>query len=216
MLLDKNINVQKKVIQTTTQLYTVAIKWLCDAKTVDEVMEATWASMSELKAKIISLLDSDNEGIRVLTVKFMEKVILTQTFKDQYTDPKVKDLSLDDIPVILKIFRPRKMEEEAKDIFLKIVDFHGASHVSCVNLTSCMQVLVTIGRKRFEFFSKVLQAFESLHANLPPTLSQSQVSSVRKNLKLHLFTLVKHPGAVEFHSTYINHAIRFRSLLHSK
>lgn len=65
---------------------------------------------------------------------------------------------------------------------------------------ACMQVLTTIAKKRFEFFPKVLQAFESLHVNLPPTLSQSQVSSVRKNLKLHLFTLVKHPGAVEFHS----------------
>lgn len=200
MLEDRSVSVQKKVIQTTTQLYPVTIRWLCNAKTIDEVMEATWASMSQLKARIFLLLDSDNEGVRALTIKFMEGVVITQTFKDQYTDPKSGDLSLDEIPVILKIFRPRKLEEEAKEVFLKIIDFHGASHVSSFNLMACMQVLTTIGKKRFEFFPKVLQAFESLHANLPPTLTQSQVSSVRKNLKLHLFTLVKHPGAVEFHS----------------
>lgn len=36
-------------------------------------------------------------------------------------------------------------------------------------------------------------------ANLPPTLAKSQVSSVRKNLKLHLVAVLKHPCSLEFH-----------------
>ena len=36
-----------------------------------------------------------------------------------------------------------------------------------------------------------------LHANLPPTLAKSQVSSVRKHLKNQLLTLLKHPFAAE-------------------
>ena len=36
-----------------------------------------------------------------------------------------------------------------------------------------------------------------LHANLPPTLAKSQVSSVRKHLKNQLLTLLKHPVAAE-------------------
>lgn len=35
-------------------------------------------------------------------------------------------------------------------------------------------------------------------ANLPPTLAKSQVSSVRKNLKLHLLNVLKHPASLEF------------------
>lgn len=35
-------------------------------------------------------------------------------------------------------------------------------------------------------------------ANLPPTLAKSQVSSVRKNLKLHLLAVLKHPCSLEF------------------
>ncbi|XP_015906087.3 symplekin isoform X2 [Parasteatoda tepidariorum] len=200
MLHDESVKVQKKVIQTTTHLYPLTIRYFVNAKHVDDVMEAIWASMTELKLTIVSLLESDNEGVRTSATKFMEHVILAQTFKDQYADPKNTDLSLDEIPVILKVFRPRKMEEEAKDIFQRIVAFHCASHVSLCNLMACMQVLTSIGRQRFEFFPKVLEAFELLHANLPPTLGQSQVSSVRKNLKLELFQLVKHPGAVEFQS----------------
>ncbi|GIY72451.1 symplekin [Caerostris darwini] len=197
LLDDKSTKVQKKVIQTTIKLYTHAIRWLSRASVVDEVMEATWGLMTHLKHSIFALIESDNEGIRAFVVKFMECVVVTQTYHDGYSQ---KDLSLDQIPLILNTFRPRKMEEEAKEIFQKIIDLHCATHVSSLNLMTCMQVLTTICRKRFEFFSKVLQAFESLHANLPPTLSQSQVTSVRKSLKLQLFILVKHPGAVKFHS----------------
>ncbi|GFU50123.1 symplekin [Nephila pilipes] len=197
LLRDPAACVQKKVIQVTIHLYTLTIKWLCKVKHIDEIMEATWAGMTELKNDVFALLESDNEGVQAMVLKFMESLILKQTFKDQFF---LGDFSLDKIPVILKIFRPRKLEEEAKEMFQRIVDLHGASHVSSLNLMTCMQVLTCIARKRFEFFPKVLQAFESLHANLPPTLSQSQVSSVRKSLKLQLFTLTKHPGAMEFYS----------------
>lgn len=43
---------------------------------------------------------------------------------------------------------------------------------------------------------KALATF--LAANLPPTLAKSQVSSVRKNLKLHLLNVLKHPASLEF------------------
>lgn len=197
LLEDNAVSVRKRVIHATFHVYTCAIKWLCKAKSIDDIMEATWAKMTELKQSIFALLESDNEGIRAYVVKFMEAVIIAQTFKDEYSPD---DISLDIVPVILKIFRPRKMEEEAREIFQRLVDFHGASHVSSLNLMACMQVLTAIGGKRLEFFPKVLQAFECLHANLPPTLSQSQVSSVRKNLKLYLFQLVKHPIASEYSS----------------
>lgn len=36
-------------------------------------------------------------------------------------------------------------------------------------------------------------------ANLPPTLAKSQVSSVRKSLKLHLVAVLRHQSSVDFH-----------------
>ena len=42
---------------------------------------------------------------------------------------------------------------------------------------------------------KVITALVSLHANLPPTLSQSQVNSVQKHLKIQVSNLLKHPLA---------------------
>ena len=60
-----------------------------------------------------------------------------------------------------------------------------------------MQTLVLIGRQRSQLFlSKVIQALEALHANLPPTLAKSQVNSVRKQMKLQLLIILKHPATV--------------------
>jgi hypothetical protein len=43
----------------------------------------------------------------------------------------------------------------------------------------------------------VITALEMLHANLPPTLAKSQVSSVRKHLKNQLLGLLKHTAVAE-------------------
>lgn len=42
---------------------------------------------------------------------------------------------------------------------------------------------------------RVIQALGDLHTTLPPTLSQSQVNSVRKHLKMLLVNLIKHPSS---------------------
>lgn len=47
-----------------------------------------------------------------------------------------------------------------------------------------------------------ISAFQKLQNDLPPTLSDSQVTSVQKQLKLTLLGLIKHPAAVE-HATTI-------------
>uniref|UniRef100_A0A8D3BJF4 Symplekin n=1 Tax=Scophthalmus maximus TaxID=52904 RepID=A0A8D3BJF4_SCOMX len=70
--------------------------------------------------------------------------------------------------------------------------------ISSINLTTALGSLATIARQRPMFMSEVVQAYETLHANLPPTLAKSQVSSVRKNLKLHLVAVLKHPCSLEF------------------
>lgn len=198
MLYDAAVAVQKKVIVAATRLYKVALQWICNAKNISAVMESTWAYMTQLKSKICTLLDSENEGIRVTTIKFIEMLVITQTRSDDYS-PK-GDIALDEVPMILRLFRPRKMEEEAKKVFDSMVEFHGTPHISSANLMACMQSLVIIAKSRSIFFPKVIQALEALHANLPPTLAKSQVSSVRKSLKLQLYHLGKHPVAAEYHS----------------
>jgi symplekin len=62
---------------------------------------------------------------------------------------------------------------------------------------ACMGSLTHIAKSRPQFLDRIVTAMEMLHANLPPTLSKSQVNSVRKHLKLQLLTILKHPASHE-------------------
>ena len=54
------------------------------------------------------------------------------------------------------------------------------THIQCLLLKNVSSLI------------KIFVIFPHL-VNLPPTLSKSQVSSVRKNLKLKMLSLLKHP-----------------------
>lgn len=60
---------------------------------------------------------------------------------------------------------------------------------------TCMTSLCLIAKLRPKFMPNVIQALGDLHTTLPPTLSQSQVNSVRKHLRVLLLNLIKHPSS---------------------
>merc|ERR1719315_821892 len=180
-----------------THLYRSTLRFLAEAKVVSESMEAAWGLMCNMKEIIVELLDSDNDGMRTMTVKFMEMVVLIQTHREPESVSKEGDFCLDNLPYGLKLARPRKLEEEARRIFDELVKYHGSAHISSANLMTCMGSLTNIAKLRPTFMAKVITALEMLQANLPPTLAKSQVSSVRKHLKNQLLTLLRHPTAAE-------------------
>lgn len=79
-----------------------------------------------------------------------------------------------------------------------------------------MGVIANIARQRPDYMRRVVQTFEALQGtnystefkyfdhlfssvvNLPPTLVDSQVTSVRKIIKLKLLSLLKHPASSDF------------------
>ncbi|XP_023330368.1 symplekin [Eurytemora carolleeae] len=197
MLGDDSVAVQKRVIQAMTHLYRSTLRWMSGGQSISDRMEAAWGLMVNIKDLIVELLDSDNDGIRTLTLKFMEMIVLTQTHREPESAVKENDFCLDDIPLGLKQARPRKLEVDARRVFDDMVKYHGSAHISSANLMTCMGALSNIAKLRPEFMAKVITALEMLHANLPPTLAKSQVSSVRKHLKNQLLTLLKHPFAAE-------------------
>lgn len=46
--------------------------------------------------------------------------------------------------------------------------------------------------------ARVVGAIEALYSNFPPTLSTTQVNSVKKKLKTEVSGLVKHPAGYDF------------------
>ena len=133
----------------------------------------------------------------------MEMLVILQTHRETegsaaVAGAKQSDFCLNDVPLTLKIARRRKLEDEAGVVFEELVKYHESSHISSANLMTTMGALVNMARMRpQQFMAKVVTSLEMVHANLPPTLAKSQVSSVRKHLKNQLLALLRHPVAAE-------------------
>lgn len=201
LLKDEGVNVIKKGILTLTQLYKVSLQWLVRSRVISEMQEACWDMLTQMKGEVLSLLDSENDGVRTHAIKFTEALIITLSPRTQDSEvPKRQenDISLDKVPKDHSYIRYDTLCEEGKTALEKLLKFMVHPAISSINLTTALGSLATIARQRPMFMSQVVQAYETLHANLPPTLAKSQVSSVRKNLKLHLVAVLKHPSSLEF------------------
>ncbi|XP_064556991.1 symplekin [Zonotrichia leucophrys gambelii] len=201
LLKDENVNVVKKAILTMTQLYKVALQWMVKSKVISELQEACWEMMSSMASDIILLLDSDNDGVRTHAIKFVEGLIVTLSPRTADSDvPKrhENDVSLERIPRDHPVIKYNTLWEEGKAALEQLLKFMVHPAISSINLTAALGSLATIARQRPMFMAEVIQAYETLHANLPPTLAKSQVSSVRKNLKLHLLSVLRHPSSGDF------------------
>ncbi|XP_030648668.1 symplekin [Chanos chanos] len=201
LLKDESVNVVKKAILTLTQLYKVALQWLVRSKSVSDMQEACWDMVTQMKEDVLALLDSDNDGVRTHAIKFTETLIITLSPRTPDSDvPKKQegDISLDKIPRDHSYIRYDALCEEGRSALEQLLKFMVHPAISSINLTAALGSLATLARQRPMFMSEVVQAYETLHANLPPTLAKSQVSSVRKNLKLHLVSVLRHPSSLEF------------------
>ncbi|KAF6079576.1 symplekin [Phyllostomus discolor] len=201
LLRDENVNVVKRAILTMTQLYKVALQWMVKSRVISELQEACWDMVSAMAGDIILMLDSDNDGVRTHAIKFVEAFIVT--LSPRMADSEVprrheQDISLDRVPRDHPYIQYNVLWEEGKAALEQLLKFMVHPAISSINLTTALGSLANIARQRPMFMSEVIQAYETLHANLPPTLAKSQVSSVRKNLKLHLLSVLKHPASLEF------------------
>ncbi|XP_054035496.1 symplekin [Dryobates pubescens] len=201
LLKDENVNVVKKAILTMTQLYKVALQWMVKSKVISELQEACWEMVATMASDIILLLDSDNDGVRTHAIKFVEALIIT--LSPRVADSEVpkrqeNDISLEKVPKDHPYIKYNVLWEEGKAALEQLLRFMVHPAISSINLTAALGSLATIARQRPMFMAEVIQAYETLHANLPPTLAKSQVSSVRKNLKLQLLSVLRHPCAADF------------------
>ncbi|XP_034943340.1 symplekin [Chelonus insularis] len=201
LVLDNTPAVAKRALRASGRILRSALKWIVSAVVVTPEMEAAWNELSSLKVQIVNLIDSDNDGIRTQAVKFLEGVVLLQTYPDTNAPKKPEDFSLEDVPLTLKIARRRKLEEEANHVMDLLIKFHGSQHISSLNLMTCMGSLALIAKMRPQFMPRVIQVLQRLQGNFPPTLSGSQEESVKKQLKMTWLGLMKHPSSIEFVST---------------
>lgn len=203
LLREESAMVVKRVIQACGSIYRNSLQWMCSSEDITDEMRESWDQLSLIKNQIIEMIDHENDGIRTNAIKYLEGVVLLQTHPDADSMKVENDFSLDEVPLTLTHIRRRKLEEEAMNIFDVLLKFHGASHISSVNLIACTGTLCIIAKRRPALMGPVIEALKSLHSNLPPTLTNSQVISVRKTLKTNFISLLKQLSSFEWRSTIV-------------
>lgn len=202
-----------------------------DKQSLSLEIEKTWLMWLQIQNVICGLLEtSNNDGVRTHCVKFIETIVLMQTPSDKYTDagyelnlidPKLTPIKLSNetisagfagLPkngIIFNEEHKLQLVEVAKWRFEQLVVFHGTSHISSVNLMATMQSLVVLAKQRYRLFmGRVIQAIECLNNKLPPTLTESQVQSVKKFLKLQLTVMIKHPYSLDRYQLQITQLLQ--------
>ena len=232
MLNDTNIDIIKRSVQVANQFYKQLVQWTNDANNeLSDEVEKTWLMWLQIENLICNLLETtNNDGVRTHCIKFIETIVLMQTPCDKHTnagyevnliDSKILPVRLSDEASICGVLglpkngvlfnEDHKLElvEGAKSRFEQLVVFHGASHISSVNLMAAMQSLVVLAKQRYRLFmGRVIQALDSLNNKLPPTLTESQVQSVKKFLKLQLTVMLKHPYSLDYYQAQITQLLQ--------
>lgn len=204
LLRDTSPQVIKRVIQACAAIYRNMLQWLCTLDDISDATETAWNTLCIMKAEVFDMLDHDNDGVRTNAIKFLEGVVILQTYPDEDSMKRANDFSLNDVPITMKIVRRRKLEDEAINIFEGLLKMQATSHISSVNLIACSGSLCTIAKMRPHFMGSVVEAIKALNSNLPPTLTDSQVNSVRKHLKVQFMNIIKQPSSIELHPTLID------------
>ncbi|CAB4065455.1 SYMPK [Lepeophtheirus salmonis] len=83
-------------------------------------------------------------------------LVITQTHEEPESviPSRGNDFNLDDVPLTLKIARPRKLEDEAREVLEKMINYHGSAHISSANLMTCMSGLSNIAKTKAHIFAQ--------------------------------------------------------------
>ncbi|CAI2353280.1 unnamed protein product [Caenorhabditis sp. 36 PRJEB53466] len=204
----KYANVIKRVVLASTSLYPIVLEYAINDK--NERAESCWDAFNLLKNRICMLVDDGHEGIRTVTVKFLEALILCQSPKPkELADPKCSwtheantrfsKISLLDVPRSHRFLSYHKTQIEAEENFTALLKQTTVSVITSQNLLAVIESLCMITRCRPTWVNalpRVFDVIKALHSNVPPMLSKGQVKFLRKSFKYNLLRFLKLPASV--------------------
>ena len=130
-------------------------------------------SLVAILTEVQALLSHDNDGIRTQSVRAIESFCA--------------------LP-----HECRPLVESAK---ASIKNFLKEPHITSGNIVTGLMSLSRLAKYDNSYLSFMVTQYESIHSNLPPTLSVTQVQNVRKIVKIQLLDILRTvPGAQPFHS----------------
>lgn len=202
-------SVIKRVVVASTNLYPIVLEFAIMDK--NDNAESCWDAFNLLKNRICMLVSDDHEGVRTVTVKFLEALILCQSPKPRElatgsniswareANTRFNRISLSDVPRSHRFLSYHKTQLEAEENFSALLKQTTVAEATSQNLITVIESLCMITRCRPQWenaLPRVFDVIKALHSNVPPMLSKGQVKFLRKSFKYNLLRFLKLPASV--------------------
>ncbi|EPS40868.1 hypothetical protein H072_5234 [Dactylellina haptotyla CBS 200.50] len=139
----------KHVIQSSSSIYPLIFRYMTET--------AVWQQMAAIKSKIISMLDTAAEGVRLACIKFVQRIILVQT--PGASDPRLVDkseVSLTIVPLNHPILNIHALEAEAHGLLDRLLNVFQDGKLDAPIITAILNCLPALVKGRAAISNKIL------------------------------------------------------------
>ncbi|KAF3938496.1 Symplekin [Dactylella cylindrospora] len=153
LLGEMETGILKNVIQCSSSIYPLIFRYICHNKTET----AIWQQMVAIKGKILSMLDTGAEGVRLACIKFVQRIILVQT--PGASDPRLADkseVSLTIVPLNHPILNIHALEAEAHGLLDRILNVFQDDKLDAPAVSAILNCLPALVKGRAAISNKIL------------------------------------------------------------
>ncbi|TKA31803.1 hypothetical protein B0A50_01882 [Salinomyces thailandicus] len=148
--------VVKSVVQCAASIYPYVFR-----HTVHHVQDETsWAKMAGIKSAILRRMDSAGAGVRICCVKFVARVVQTQTpgviAVSDPRRPEQNEISLALVPREHPVMPPSNLEAEASGLLDRLLGVLQENLTDALLVTATLNALATLVQKRASVSNKIL------------------------------------------------------------
>ncbi len=138
-----------------------------------------WESMTDIKNQIISMLNSDNDGLVIWIVSSFLLIFI------RLHKAIIKFIEI----LVLGNNHQILLQQEQKDMIEKLIQF--TLRYPSDNLITAIEALTNIARQRSDYVNRVVQTFETLNSNyLFNTLIFSSYMDIFKLIYLQIWVMI--------------------------
>ncbi|KAF2099355.1 hypothetical protein NA57DRAFT_38555 [Rhizodiscina lignyota] len=194
--------VVKSTVQSAASCYPLIFRYIIDHATDG----AIWQTMAAIKSNILRRMDSAPPGVRVCCIKFVQRVVQTQT-PGLIADPRRPDqneISLALVPRDHPLIPPPNLEAEASGLLDRLLSILQENSSDALLVTATLNCLGSLIRTRASIANKIITTVLNFNplklANAPMTpRSRVMIRSMERTTRALFMSVVKknpnHPMA---------------------
>ncbi|KIW07750.1 uncharacterized protein PV09_01679 [Verruconis gallopava] len=205
----------KSVIQAASSIYPHVFRHII--RNPDDT--ESWQMMSAIKSNILRRMDSEHPGVRICCIRFIERVVQTQT-PGVIADPRrpeTNETSLALVPPDHPVLKTQSLEAEAHGLLDRALGILQENHSDALLVTATLNGLGGLIRTRATIANRILNAVINFNpfrlANSPMTpANKLMIKSMEKTVVIFLQHIMKRAPQHPMMARMEAHIIRLQQM----